>query len=59
MNAGGYSPFGGISFLQGASHRMWWSDLSLDHPSFGRRIKIVMAAIGRLPQSNGLRLAQL
>jgi hypothetical protein len=38
---------------------MWWSDLSLDHPSFGRRIKIVTAAIGRLPQANGLRLAQL
>lgn len=59
MNAAGYSPFGGISFLEGASHRMWWSDLSLDHPSFGRRIKIVTAAIGRLPQANGLRLAQL
>jgi membrane-associated protease RseP (regulator of RpoE activity) len=59
MNAAGYSPFGGISFLQETSRRMWWSDLSLDHPSFGRRIKIVTAAIGRLPQANGLRLAQL
>jgi Peptidase family M48/PDZ domain len=59
MNAADYSPFGGISFLQGASRRMWWSDLSLDHPSFGRRIKIVTAAIGRLSQANGLRLAQL
>jgi hypothetical protein len=59
MNAAGYSPFGGISFLQGSSRRMWWSDLSLDHPSFGRRIKIVSAAIGRLSQANGLRLAQL
>lgn len=59
MNAAGYSPFGGISFLEGASHRLWWSDLSLDHPSFGRRIRIVTAAIGRLPQTNALRLAQL
>lgn len=59
MNAAGYSPFGGIAFLEGASRRMWWSDLSLDHPSFGRRIKIVTAAIGRLPQTNGVRLALL
>jgi hypothetical protein len=59
MNAAGYSPFGGISFLEGVSRRMWWSDLSLDHPSFGRRIKIVTAAIGRLAESNRLRLAQL
>lgn len=59
MNAAGYSPFGGIAFLEAASRRMWWSDLSLDHPSFGRRIKIVTAAIGRLPQTSGLRLAQL
>ena len=59
MNAAGYAPFGAISFLESASHRMWWSDLSLDHPSFGRRIKIVTAAIGRLAQATGLRLAQL
>ncbi|HYX47853.1 MAG TPA: M48 family metalloprotease [Sphingomicrobium sp.] len=59
MNAAGYSPFGGISFLESASRRMWWSDLSLDHPSFGRRIRVVIAAIGRLPRASGTRLAQL
>ena len=50
MNAGGYTPVGAISFLETARRRMWWSDLSLDHPSFGRRISIVTSAINRLPQ---------
>jgi hypothetical protein len=50
MNAGGYTPAGAISFLETARRRMWWGDLSLDHPSFGRRISIVTAAINRLSQ---------
>lgn len=44
MRNAGYKPAGGISFLQNASRRLWWN-ISLDHPSFGRRIKIVLAAM--------------
>jgi hypothetical protein len=59
MTSAGYSPRAGISFLETASHHMWWNDLSLDHPSFGRRIKIVTAAIGRLQRAPGAyRFAQ-
>jgi Zn-dependent protease with chaperone function len=50
MNSAGYAPLASVGFLERARRRMWWGDLSLDHPSFGRRIKIVTAAIGRLPQ---------
>lgn len=49
MNAAGYAPQAAISFLDSARRRMWWADLSLDHPSFGTRMKIVGAAIARLP----------
>lgn len=60
MSAAGYMPGAGVSFLKTASHHMWWSDLSMDHPSFGRRIKIVIAAIGRLQQQQhpSYRMAQ-
>jgi predicted Zn-dependent protease len=58
MSAAGYAPGAGVNFLQTASHHMWWSDLSIDHPSFGRRIKIVRAAIGRLQQRPVYRVAQ-
>jgi S1-C subfamily serine protease len=51
MDAAGYSPQASLRFLDTARRRMWWSDLSIDHPSFGRRIKIVTAAIARLPHS--------
>lgn len=44
MKSAGYQPAGGISFLENARRRLWWS-ISLDHPGFGRRIKIVSAAI--------------
>ena len=44
MGNAGYMPAGGISFLQNASRRLWWN-ISLDHPSFGRRIKVVLAAM--------------
>jgi hypothetical protein len=50
MSYAGYAPQAGISFLGTARRRMWWSDMSIDHPSFGRRMKIVQAAIARLPQ---------
>ena len=51
MSAGGYAPEAGISFLQSARRRLWWS-VSLDHPGFGRRIQIVGNAIARLPSRN-------
>ena len=50
MTYAGYAPQAGVSFLGTARRRMWWSDMSIDHPSFGRRMKIVEAAIARLPQ---------
>ena len=37
MTDGGYDAGGGINFLRGARRRLWWN-MSLDHPSFGRRI---------------------
>lgn len=43
MSKAGYEPEGGISFLQNARRRLWWS-FSLDHPGFGRRMKTVAAA---------------
>lgn len=43
MSNGGYQPAGGISFLQNARRRLWWS-IPLDRPGFGRRIEIVTAA---------------
>jgi hypothetical protein len=58
MSAAGYSADAGITFLETARRHMWWSDLSLDHPSFGHRIKIVQAAIGRLQQRPGYLLAR-
>jgi hypothetical protein len=50
MAYAGYAPQGGMTFLGTARRRLWWNDLSVDHPSFGRRMKIVSAAIARLPQ---------
>jgi predicted Zn-dependent protease len=44
MAKAGYEPAGGISFLQHAQRRLWWN-VSLDHPSFGRRIENVAAAM--------------
>jgi hypothetical protein len=50
MSYAGFAPQGGMSFLAAARRRLWWNDMSIDHPSFGRRMKIVSAAIARLPQ---------
>jgi predicted Zn-dependent protease len=50
MTYAGYQPAGGISFLQTARRRFWWS-FSLDHPGFGSRIRAVTAAISALPAS--------
>jgi hypothetical protein len=44
MTEGGYKAEGGISFLRTVRRRLWWN-ISLDHPSFGRRIKTVSGAI--------------
>ena len=49
MTYAGYQPQSGISFLETARRRFWWSSLSLDHPGFGTRIKAVAAAISALP----------
>jgi membrane-associated protease RseP (regulator of RpoE activity) len=44
MTRAGYQPAGGISFLERARRRMWWS-FSLDHPGFGKRIAVVAEAM--------------
>jgi hypothetical protein len=44
MSNAGYHPTGGIRFLENARRRMWWN-ISLDHPGFGQRIKIITAAM--------------
>jgi predicted Zn-dependent protease len=44
MANAGYRPVGGITFLQAARRRLWWN-VSLDHPGFGRRIRVVSAAM--------------
>lgn len=50
MTYAGYRPESGISFLETARRRYWWS-ISLDHPGFGTRIRAVTAAISALPAS--------
>jgi predicted Zn-dependent protease len=49
MTYAGYRPESGISFLETARRKFWWSSLSLDHPGFGSRIRAVTAAITALP----------
>lgn len=48
MSRGGYQPQGGIAFLRTVGRRMWWA-LSLDHPTFDRRIRTVSNAIAAMP----------
>lgn len=48
MSYAGYQPESGISFLETARRKYWWS-ISLDHPGFGSRIRAVTAAIAALP----------
>jgi hypothetical protein len=50
MTYAGYRPQSGVSFLETARRRYWWS-ISLDHPGFGSRIRAVTAAIDALPTS--------
>jgi len=45
--AGGYAPRAGITFLEAAQRRFWWS-VSLDHPGFQRRIMAVNSAMASL-----------
>jgi hypothetical protein len=51
MTYAGYQPESGISFLETARRKYWWS-FSLDHPGFGSRIRAVTAAINALPSSS-------
>ena len=44
MTEGGYKAEGGISFLQDIGRKYRWN-LTLDHPGFGTRIKIVAGAV--------------
>lgn len=44
MSNAGYHPAGGIAFLENARRRLWWN-ISLDHPGFGQRIKIITTAM--------------
>jgi len=48
MSRGGYQPQGGITFLRTVGRRLWWA-LSLDHPTFDRRIRTVSSAIAAMP----------
>ena len=48
MTYAGYRPESGISFLETARRKFWWS-ISLDHPGFGSRIRAVTKAIYALP----------
>lgn len=50
MTYAGYRAESGISFLEAARRKFWWS-ISLDHPGFGSRIRAVTAAIDALPTS--------
>jgi hypothetical protein len=50
MTYAGYRPESGVSFLETARRKYWWS-ISLDHPGFGSRIRAVTAAISALPPS--------
>jgi hypothetical protein len=52
MSRGGFEPRGGIAFLRTAGRKLWWA-LSLDHPSFDRRIRTVSNAISAMPMNNG------
>jgi hypothetical protein len=54
MSGAGYRPLGGISFLQNARRRMWWN-VSLDHPGFDRRIRVVSAAMHSRTQAKPSR----
>ena len=40
----GYNPAGGIAFLRHARKRLWWN-VSLDHPGFTKRIRVVRDAM--------------
>lgn len=51
MTYAGYQAESGVSFLETARRKYWWS-ISLDHPGFGTRIRAVTAAISALPPSN-------
>jgi Zn-dependent protease with chaperone function len=44
MGASGFNPAGAVEILDGLRHILWW-DLSLDHPGFGERIRLVTAEI--------------
>ncbi|MEO7241179.1 MAG: M48 family metallopeptidase, partial [Sphingomicrobium sp.] len=50
MTEGGYKAEGGLSFLRTVRRRLWWN-VSLDHPSFGRRIRTVSGAIAMAANS--------
>jgi hypothetical protein len=52
MSRGGFQPEGGITFLRTVGRRMWWA-LSLDHPSFDRRIRTVSTAMAAMPVASG------
>ena len=48
MSAGGFAPASAIALLETIRRLRWW-DISLDHPGFGERIRIVAGAIARMP----------
>ncbi len=50
MTNGGYKAEGGINLLRSVRQRYWWR-ISLDHPSFGSRIKTVARAIASAEDS--------
>ena len=50
MAQGGYKAKGGIDLLRLIRKRLWWA-VSLDHPSFGSRIKVVAGALAAAADS--------
>jgi hypothetical protein len=54
MNSGGYSPQAATGILERMRRILWW-DISLDHPTFGARIRTVEAVIAKLaPTQNAV-----
>ena len=47
MSAGGFAPASAIGVLETIRRLRWW-DISIDHPGFGQRIRIVAEAIARM-----------
>lgn len=50
MGASGFNPVAAVQILDSLRHVLWW-DVSLDHPGFGERIRLVSAEIASASRS--------